>query len=360
MRTNISPQIAFTLGVIVFLTSGLAYASGDETVSRDVFRKGASFFDKVINPPDYVKGGEWSVNYLKQWHAAPPPPVAVAPTGDVYIASEGHVQYFSDAGAYRGEWEFPDYPFRFGYFGLAIAPDRTVFVADHSAGHVYGFTPQGRLVSEWEATVGPLAAGPGGDIYASTGRRIQRFDADGALLNEWGPFGERDAEFGLALYLTVGPDGTIYVLDFDSGSVQRFTSEGSYLMRWEPGNGIPGRDMVPRGIFAGPDGNVYVFENLGGDLGCRLDCFTAAGSFLGSLDLPENRGTVYGPGIAIAPDGAVYISDRYNHRICYYKPSRIYYVIRYAVLGVFTVAGIFVIAVLVRFSLRKLKRRAAR
>ena len=359
MRLNYLKRAVLILFAVAIWAPVVASASDNDTLKEGHFSKIVSFINKVLTPPDYVKGGEWRVDYLKEWHAAPPPPVVVSPAGDVYIASEGHVQYFSNAGSYQGEWELPDSPFRFGFFGLAIGPDGMVFSADHSAGRVYEFSPQGRLLSEWEAQVGPLAVSPNGDIYASTGRRIQRYDVKGNLLGEWGSYGTGDGEFRVPLDLAVGPDGTVYVLDSEFGGVQYFTAEGSFLGRWGTEGRKYGRYTRPSAIAVGPDGKVFVCEDTAVRTNSRFDYFTSTGSFLGTFDLPEWRGTDYGPGMAVAPDGTVYISDRNNGRICYYKPSRIYYVIRYAVIGVLTVVGFSVFAFLIRFSLLKLKRRAA-
>ncbi len=347
-------KVIFAVITVAVCSLGVASARIDETPDESRFRKIVSFIKKVNNPPDYVKAGEWPVEDFGCWTGAPPIPVVVAPTGDVYVASEGHVQYFSSAGSFLGEWEMPISPFRFGYFGLAIARGGAVFAADHSASRVYEFTPRGRLISEWEAEVGPLAVGPNGDIYASTGRRIQRYDVNGTLLAEWGPYGTGEGEFGLALYLAVGPDGTVYVLDYDFGGVQYFTPEGSYLGRWGPEGCRYSRYKKPRGIAVGTDGKVYIFENPRVGVGRRFDYFTAAGSFLGSFGLPENRSTVYGPGIAVAPGGTVFISDRYNQRISCFKPSRIFHVARYGVFGVTALIIVFLITLIAR---RFLKRR---
>ncbi|MEE8639805.1 MAG: NHL repeat-containing protein [bacterium] len=237
---------------------------------------------------------------------------------------------------------------------MAIAPDKTVFAADHSAGRVYRFTPGGRLMPAWEAEVGPLAMAPNGDIYASTGRRIQRYDVSGNLRGEWGSYGTGEGEFRLPLDLSVGPDGTVYVLDSGFGGVQYFTPEGSFLGRWGPDGFKYGRYKNPRGIAAGPDGKVYVLENSAVGANYRFDYFTATGSFLGSYDLPDNYSTAYGSGIAVASDGTVYISDRGDERIHYYEPSRVFHVIRYVVFSVTVLIIAFLITLIAR---RLLKRR---
>ncbi|MGD8719475.1 MAG: NHL repeat-containing protein [Candidatus Zixiibacteriota bacterium] len=348
-----------TLITVVLLTvsaSGYATARDDAKSGGETFRKIVFLINDFKNLPDYIKAGEWRVDSLRDWHAAPPPPIAVAPTGEVFLATEGQMRYYSNTGSLLGEWELPDAPFPSGYFGLGVTPYGAVFAADHSAGRVYGFTPQGRLISKWEAKVGPLAIGPNGDIYASTGKRIQRYDANGVLLGEWGSNGTLDRDFGLALYLTVGPDGAVYVLDFDSGRVQCFTAEGSYLRTWEPTGARLGERQTPRGIAAGPDGDVFIFKNPGVKVGCRLERFTAAGSFVGSFGLSENRGTVYGPGIAVAPDGTLYIADREDGRIRYYKPSSIFHIVRYSVFGIAILVVVFFIALYTRFFFRKRKR----
>ena len=340
--------------------SGVASARDDETPDEGRFRKIVSFVKKVKRPPDYVKGGEWPVDYFYCCHGATPIALAVASNGDVYATSNGLVQYYSSTGSFKGKWELADYSDYYGWFGLAVTPDDGILVADKYGERISEFSATGSFVTEWPAGVGAITVGPGGYIYGSSGHRVKRYAPDGVLLAEWGTPDTSKGEFPELLDVAAGPDGTIYALDYVLRYVQYFTPEGSFLGRWGPEGRTDARYKRPSAIVVGPDGKVYISEDTALRTNSRFDYFTATGLFLGSFDLPEWRGIYYGPGMAVASDGTVYISDRYNKRICYYKPSRIYYVIRYAGLGVIALFVVCVFAFLVRFSLGKLKRQVTR
>jgi uncharacterized protein (TIGR03663 family) len=89
--------------------------------------------------------------------------------------------------------------------------------------------------------------------------------------------------------------------------------------RWgEEGEG-PGQFSWPRGIAVAPDGSVYVADSRNH----RIQQFTSDGTQINSWGVPGDCGVVVpDPGtfcepwdVAVAPDGSVYVADTWAHRI---------------------------------------------
>ena len=83
-----------------------------------------------------------------------------------------------------------------------------------------------------------MAVAADGSVYVADGAdRIDRFAADGALLNSWGSSGTAPGEFhfgagggndsGAGGGLAIGPDGRVYVADTRNDRIQRFAADGT-------------------------------------------------------------------------------------------------------------------------------------
>jgi WD40 repeat protein len=102
--------------------------------------------------------------------------------------------------------------------------------------------------------------------------------------------------------LTVGPDGNLYVSNYDGGfgAVQKYSPGGTYL------GDFTSVMLSPAGSAFGPDGNLYVASTTGnfvarfsGTTGTLIDYFVSAG--LGGVSAPS--------GIAFGPDGNLYVGS---------------------------------------------------
>jgi len=171
-----------------------------------------------------------------------------------------------------------------------------------------------------------IKVGPEGFIYVadSGNHRIQKFTPDGEFVAAWGEQSSLDVESGTPRGflepwdVAVAPDA-MYIADTWNHRIQKLDAEGNLVASWGlfgqygPGD-ASGRSAFygPRGIAVGPDGRVYVADT--GNK--RVQVFESDGSFVlqwggggvldGYLDEPV--------GIAIGPDG-VYVADTWNRRV---------------------------------------------
>ncbi len=121
--------------------------------------------------------------------------------------------------------------------------------------------------------------------------------------------------------IAVATDGSLYVTDSRNHRILHIDQQGKTLHEWgsyADGTSVPVGDGTfnePWGIAVGPDGSVYVTDTWNH----RVEKFTANGRFLkawgtfGQGDAPTN---FYGPrGLAVDSEGRVYVTDTGNKRI---------------------------------------------
>lgn len=291
--------------------------------------------------------GQWGSKGTDDGQFDTPRSVAVASTGTVYVADTGNsrIQRFSATGTFVGKWG--GFSFTGGQFnkpsGIAVAPSGDVYTVDTNNYRIQQFTADGAFPSTWgsegtgdgqlgaphfEGPEGPfsdygpqgIAIAPDGSIYVADteNHRVQQFTSSGAFVCEWGTRGSRDGQFYRPSGVAVGPDGTVYVLDSYHSRVQSFTSTGTFLSTWGSngsGDGQFGANppVAPYGIAVAPDGKVYVTDTYNS----RVEYFSATGDFLGKWGgHGDEDGQFMRPyGIAIGSDGTVYVADTGNGRL---------------------------------------------
>ncbi len=142
-------------------------------------------------------------------------------------------------------------------------------------------------------------------ILDSTDSRLRLFDHDGGFLGGWGGLGDGKFSFrhpeGLAIR-----SQKVYVADTWNGRIEVFTLKGQWVASTV---GLYG----PRGVAVAPDGTVWVTDTGHGS----ILVYDAALQRARTVGKPGSaRGEFDGPvGIAITPSGTVYISDAGNGRI---------------------------------------------
>jgi DNA-binding beta-propeller fold protein YncE len=156
-----------------------------------------------------------------------------------------------------------------------------------------------------------MAVDPSGATYVADLdlNRVQKFDASGALLTQWGGSGSGPGQFNACYGVAIDPaTSNVFVTDANNNRVQVFDSSGNYLRQF--GNGL--FTPAPTGIAIDTAGNVYVGDYYAN----RVLRFTTAGGYVGSFgSAGSGNGQMSGPQmLAVDSAGNVYVADE-NLRI---------------------------------------------
>jgi RHS repeat-associated protein len=192
---------------------------------------------------------------------------------------------------------------------------------------LHAYDPLGRVIHFGDGTrrdASTLSAGPipAATINTIAGKTPGGFGGDG------GP--ATDARFRYPYGLAVGPDGSLYIADSQNHRVRRVGTDG--IITTVAGNGTaafagdngPATAAElnnPVGVAVGPDGSLFIVDQNNNRIRqVRPDgkIVTVAGngsSTFGGDGGPATSAGLLPWGVAVGPDGAVYIADRSNSRI---------------------------------------------
>jgi len=146
----------------------------------------------------------------------------------------------------------------------------------------------------------------------------------------WGIEGGEPGQFLWPRGIAVSSDGFVYVADSQNHRIQKFTLDGQFVTAWG-GRGecgevsiAPGTFCEPWGVAVGPDGSVYVADTWAH----RIQKFTPDGVFVtewgiyGEAAVGQGPALFYGPrDVAVGPDGRVYVTDTGNKRVQVFEPD---------------------------------------
>jgi uncharacterized protein (TIGR03663 family) len=187
-----------------------------------------------------------------------------------------------------------------------------------------------------------VAVGPDGNTYVvdSDNHRVQVFDAEGALLRQWGsqcnlsteqgcadldgdgPMGYGDGQFQEPWGIAVAGDGRVYVADTWNHRIQAFDSDGTFLARWGTyGQTTDAAALMygPRDIAVDSEGQVFVTDTGNKRIlvfdpdGNYLDQWGGEGAGPGSFSEPV--------GIDVDQEGNIYVADTWNQRVQRFGPD---------------------------------------
>jgi uncharacterized protein (TIGR03663 family) len=143
----------------------------------------------------------------------------------------------------------------------------------------------------------------------------------------FGSAGAAGGQFQSPHQIAFAPDGTMYVADGRNNRIQHLTATGQVLQVWgsfadsSKGNAAGGTFNEPWGVAVGPDGSVFVTDTWNH----RIQKFTADGKFVkewghfGQADTPD---AFWGPrGLAFDSKGRLYVTDTGNKRIAIFDEN---------------------------------------
>lgn len=261
--------------------------------------------------------------------------LAIGPDGSAYVADTGNsrIVRFDNAGNVLVTWgsrtpaeQMPPAPGTFVEpWGLAVDAQGQVFVADTWNHRVQKFDANGKFLLEWgspgQIGAGPdkfwgprsIAVSPAGRVYLTdTGnKRGVAFDSNGQFLFEFGTEGEGtlDEPVGIALDLS----GKVYVADTWNRRVAVFSAEGQFLRSWPVQAWVGGSlDNKPY-LAVDAQGRVYVTDPEG----YRVLIFSSTGEPAAALGRYGSEEDAFGlpTGLALGPDGNVWLADTGNNRV---------------------------------------------
>ncbi len=238
--------------------------------------------------------------------------------------------------------------------GIAFGSDGSLYIADRGNGRIRRVLPSGLIktvaggapcciyvdgVPATQVTLNEvkgIAVGADGSIYITAYTRIHRVDSSGIITTvagtgTWGYNGDgipaTQAQLSGPNSIVLGLDGSFYFAE-QSGRVRRVGADGVIETvagggsNW--GNGIPAAQAAlygPNGVAMGPDGSLYISEGLGDRIrrvGPDGIIRTVVGGGSGFVfgGVPATQAVLVGPSaVAVGSDGTLYIADANRVRL---------------------------------------------
>lgn len=267
----------------------------------------------MSNRDQFVGLGEKLYRVERPW-GKPPANLSYSGIADVTVLSSGRIAVllrkdpavlvFDPDGSLADQWSLPEVVA--GHYIRASASGR-VFLSDFDGHRIFVLSESGRCERVLGARDRPrfgapfnhpadAVEAPDGEIYVADGYGnscVHRFAADGTLLATWGKPGSGRLEFSTPHAIAIDRAGRLLVGDRENNRVQILDRGGQWL-------GEIRSLFKPMAVEPTSDGGVLVTDQTP-----RLCLFSAGGELIGRC---RTFGTV-GHGLALAPDGCIYIAE---------------------------------------------------
>ena len=213
---------------------------------------------------------------------------------------------------------------------LALDAQENIYVVEQVKKGVSVFDRDGKLLrfitdASIERPTGVAIDNARGKIYVSDtshtkseDHTVKVFDLAGKFLGKIGK-GKGDIEdaFRFPTFLTVDPQGNLYVADTLNSRVQVFDAEGKFVRQIGKRGNAWGQFDKPKGVAVDSFGNVYVTDSGWSNVqifnakGQVLLFFGGRGTYPGLMQNPAS--------LTIDKHNRIYVGDMLNHRINVYQ-----------------------------------------
>jgi len=222
---------------------------------------------------------------------------------------------------------------------LAFAKDGTVYVADSRNHRVLHLDMDGKVLHEWgtfaDGVNTPVDSGtfnepwgiaiaPDGSVYVTDtwNHRVEKFTSTGKFITAWGIFGQGETpdSFYGPRGLAVDAEGRVYVTDTGNKRIAVFDGSGNFITQFGSAGLDPGLFDEPVGIAVDKNGTVYVVDTWNQ----RIQTFVPVETEGNLSFVPEKQWDVYGwfgqsldnkPFIAVNDDLHVFVTDPDGFRV---------------------------------------------
>ena len=222
--------------------------------------------------------------------------------------------------------------------GVAVGPDGSIYIGDEGNARVRRVAPDGTITTfAGGGTNSPdgggpaiearlsrpagLAVGPDGSVFIQDSNIVYRVSPDGNItkvagggtsgLGDGGPATEAQLKSIYAKSLAVDPEGNLYIPEHLNARVRRVSTDG--IITTVAGNGSPGlsgdggpatqaRIYYPNGVAVGPDGSLYISTN------CCLRRVNPEG-----IITTVASSLTWAYGVVVGTDGSVYVAANNYH-----------------------------------------------
>ena len=252
------------------------------------------------------------------WYFGEVAGVDVDADDNVWVFARGKhpVIQFDSAGNMLQAWN--QFPAKEAH-ALRVGPEGHIWTVDVSDHHVMKSTPEGRLVmilgrhpaadSKSFNRPATLTFAPNGDIYIADGYingRVMKFNSEGEFLMQFGRPGSGPGEFGRVHDIALGKDGLIYVADPDNYRIQIFNEDGKLLDQWTDLGQIHAIYYVEREdvLYMSDTGQRLLKVDMNGKVLGQLSSY---GKVPGKIDIAHY--------LAVDSTGAIYVAELNNWRV---------------------------------------------
>ncbi len=209
-------------------------------------------------------------------------------------------------------------------FGVAVAPDQSIWVADRATSQVEHFSQSGQFLGAIGAGVlrhpDGVAVDAAGNVWvADTGHdQIVEFSPAGHVLQSFGSNGSGNGQLDHPQDLAFDSAGDVWVADQDNNRLEEFSAAGSYLSQISV--------ATPDGVAIDSAGNLWVSSPSYAD-GNAVYEFQADGNNLQYYGITQASYGAFSntAGIAIGPAGKIYVVNADYSLVTVLNPDGSFY-----------------------------------